>query len=906
MHVRRRYHRSEAHARRLDPRRRAALECGACSRDGVGGGTGCELFPHPAHPKAAASCRTPMLRDNCCGVAGCNRRGGCAKRAPEMRVSSPGSPAPSTVPLSPRSAQPDPAMARDADELLLVVVDARGDVEQMNAACQHATGWRLDDLRGRPVWETLFAPANAPAARVAVANPPCAAGERLGEWLRRDGGRLVVTWSIAPLPGCPASRRGRRARRHRLPRRRYPAARKRGHPPHPGTDHHRRDLHSSRRAALLRQPGRRGADGIQRVPSCSRMDFWCLVHDVDARGRARTGRRAAARRDGAGAQRSEDRHQERRTPLGGVRRRGDPTPRRHGGRRDRVRRHRAPARPGRAARSRAPLPGADRAQLRRRLGGRDRRQVDLRRSVGHARPRPCAAAISRDAPSSSSCTTTTAPSCGRACARRWPGPVIPSRCSIACATPTARGAGWRASAPTCCTSRWSPASSPTCATSPTGAAPRTCCARASSASRSPSTAPRTASGIGTCRPTSSTRRRACARSSKIGPDETPRTADLFGAARPSGRPAAAPRGLARTRGAAPTPTTRWSIACAPPTAPIAGCWRAAPPCATPNGRPYRLVGSLTDITSRKRAEEDARQRQAELAHVLRVSAMGEMAAGLAHELNQPLAGDRQLRARLRTALGGYRRRGRPARERSIALPPKPCAPATSCAASSASSARSRRATARSTSTTVARDAVALVRAEAAERDIAPPTRARSRICPACAPIASRSSRSSSTCCATPSTPSRNAPGVVCLRTSLADGRAVVAISDTGDGIPPELRERVFAPFFTTKTSGLGMGLSISRTIIEAHGGRLRRRRERRRGHDLLVHLATERRDRGSDQYRQQLISPSPAQLWSAVACHRFGVGGGLGKRLLTALRQPQSGSKLPHSKAALRAASSAS
>ncbi|MEO8605665.1 MAG: PAS domain S-box protein, partial [bacterium] len=55
------------------------------------------------------------------------------------------------------------------------------------------------------------------------------------------------------------------------------------------------------------------------------------------------------------------------------------------------------------------------------------------------------------------------------------------------------------------------------------------------------------------------------------------------------------------------------------------------------GTPQRLIGSLTDITARKRAEDAARQRQAELAHVLRVSAMDEMAAGIAHELNQPLA-----------------------------------------------------------------------------------------------------------------------------------------------------------------------------------------------------------------------------------------------------------------------------
>jgi hypothetical protein len=51
-------------------------------------------------------------------------------------------------------------------------------------------------------------------------------------------------------------------------------------------------------------------------------------------------------------------------------------------------------------------------------------------------------------------------------------------------------------------------------------------------------------------------------------------------------------------------------------------------------------------------------------------------------------------------------------------------------------------------------------------------------------------------------------------------RVLVAVRDSGPGIDPENPERVFEAFYTTKTSGMGMGLSICRSIIDAHGGRL--------------------------------------------------------------------------------------
>jgi PAS domain S-box-containing protein len=254
------------------------------------------------------------------------------------------------------------------------------------------------------------------------------------------------------------------------------------------------------------------------------------------------------------------------------------------------------------------------------------------------------------------------------------------------------------------------------------------------------------------------------------------------------------------------------------------CWlESAVPLRDEHGNILKWYGFLVDIEDRKRAEEALQKAQAELAHVSRVTTMGALTASIAHEVNQPLAAvvtnaNAALRwlatqppnlDEVRETLGRIVRDGHRASEvigRIRALLKKTAIE-----------------TGQVDLNGLIEDSVALVRGEVRRRRIL----LRTELARDLPPVEGDRVRLQQVILnlvmngidAMKKVEDRPRELLVRSRPD-ASGAVLVSVQDTGVGLEPQAMEQVFDAFYTTKADGLGMGLAICRSIIEAHGGRL--------------------------------------------------------------------------------------
>ena len=239
------------------------------------------------------------------------------------------------------------------------------------------------------------------------------------------------------------------------------------------------------------------------------------------------------------------------------------------------------------------------------------------------------------------------------------------------------------------------------------------------------------------------------------------------------------------------------------------------------GKPARLLGISMDITARKQAELDAQRGRAELSHLSRVALMGEMSASIAHELNQPLAGilsnaaagqrfidrgDVDLRE-IREVLGDIIADGRRASDviRGIRGMVK----------------KEKMARRSVDLNEVVTDALRMASPDALLHSCQLETSLDPNL-PAIQGNPVQLQQVLLNLAINAFDAMREIPTskrkVVIATQSSGDGTVRTSVRDYGVGVSEEMQNRLFDPFFSTKTEGLGMGLAIVRSIVESHGG----------------------------------------------------------------------------------------
>ena len=248
----------------------------------------------------------------------------------------------------------------------------------------------------------------------------------------------------------------------------------------------------------------------------------------------------------------------------------------------------------------------------------------------------------------------------------------------------------------------------------------------------------------------------------------------------------------------------------------------------PSSRDQELIEQITHLAGvaieRKQAEEErdrVSQLEADLAHMNRVSMMGDMTASIAHELNQPLAGVVSNGSACLRWLGRDSPNLEEAREtaRRIVRDGKRAGEIISRIRALASKTVTPK-TRLDLNETIG-EVLALVGDETKRRSIA----IRTEFADGLDPVLGDRVQLQQVVLNIIMNGLDAMNGALSKRLFIATcnidhGQVRVTVADTGTGIDPDKMEKVFDPFFSTKPHGMGMGLSISRSIIQSHGGRL--------------------------------------------------------------------------------------
>ncbi|MCW8927463.1 MAG: ATP-binding protein, partial [Gammaproteobacteria bacterium] len=266
-----------------------------------------------------------------------------------------------------------------------------------------------------------------------------------------------------------------------------------------------------------------------------------------------------------------------------------------------------------------------------------------------------------------------------------------------------------------------------------------------------------------------------------------------------------------------------------------------------NDRISGAVVVFRDITARKMAAEEARQHQIELAHIARLSTMGEMASGIAHELNQPLSAiSNYTHGSIRMLKSG--REG--IREELIEVMERVASQAERAGEIIRQLRRFIRKEEPERSwvdiNQLIRELVGFLQPELRKAGISLKLELDEGLPPLWAhdiqleQVLLNLTRNAIEAMQDVPASHRH----LLIRSSQFDGQLLLLVEDSGHGIDEALRESIFEPFVTTKAQGMGLGLSISRGIIEAHGGRLVLEKPAAKGTRIRISLPFGKEEQG--------------------------------------------------------------